>query len=448
MFVQDELSKYIKSHPKSQKRWENAVKALAGGVSHNIRNLGLPTIGAFPPFICSAKNATVTDIDGITYDDYWGAHYAMITGYSNPAIQSLVTEQLERGWHLGTVLEDQVLLAEMLIHDNPGIEKVRYTTSGTEATMYATRLARAYTRKKKVIKAKCGWHGYGDPLLYDVSFPFKGKQTRGIFNEEKAKIITVDINNPDVELVINQHSKELAAIIVEPVLGGGGGFPVNPEFLKMLREETERHDIVLIFDEVITGYRFTYGLFQNELNVIPDISTMGKIIGGGFPCGAIGGRLDIIEQANPTLPDRVWVGGGTFSAYPLSMIAGRKLLSILKSSQSDYERINKIGTSLIQDLNRFFETENLPFIITGHKSLLNLHSLTRILDVYDPTTIVNNSDKKKETLTQLAMLNRQITGMHGIGALSFAHTDDQIKHLKQTIEEITPLISKADMSSF
>lgn len=447
MFLKDELSKYLKSHPNSQKRWNNACNALAGGISHNIRNLGLPAIGAFPPFIRSGKDATVTDIDNITYDDYWGAHYAMITGYSNPAIQSSITEQLERGWHLGTVLEDQILLAETLIRDNPGIEHIRYCTSGTEATMYATRLARAFTGKKKVAKAKFGWHGAADTLFYNVKAPLTGKETRGIFNEDKAEIISIDINDPDVSHVIKQHSKELAAVIVEPVLGGGGGFPVDPEFLQMLREETERYDILLIFDEIITGYRFCYGLFQNELKILPDITTMGKIIGGGFPIGAIGGRFDIIEQANPTLPDRVWIGGGTFSGYPLSMLAGMKMLSILQESQLKYERINKLGTTLRESLNSFFEINNLPFIVTGYKSLATLHTLTKKLDDLDPFQIVQFTDKRKESLTQLALLNRRITGMHGIGALSFAHTDRQIEYIQQAIEEVAPLVSQADMES-
>ena len=392
MFFKQELKKYLTTHPKSREMWNNSQNVLAGGVSHNIRNLGLPSIGAFPPFIQSGKDATVTDIDGITYDDYWCAHYANLLGNNNPLIQTLISHELEKGWHLGTVLEDQVKFASMLIQDNPGLEHVRFCTSGTEATMYATRLARAFTGKKKVVKAKFGWHGYGDPLLYNVKAPLTGRETRGIFSSKKAQILSIDINNPNVSEVIKQHSKELAAVIVEPVLGGGGGFPVDPDFLRMLRENTEQYDILLIFDEVITGYRFNYGLFQNDLKILPDITTMGKIISGGFPVGAIGGRFDIIEQANPTLSDRVWIGGGTFSGYPLSMKAGIKILSILRESQSSYIRINRLGETLLKSLNKFFKTENLPFIATGHKSLITLHVLTKTLDIFDPFEIVHFTD--------------------------------------------------------
>jgi glutamate-1-semialdehyde 2,1-aminomutase len=447
MFLKEELKNYLTTHPKSREMWNNSQKVLAGGVSHNIRNLGLPSIGAFPPFIQSGRDATVTDVDGITYDDYWGAHYANLLGNNNPSIQSLISQELGKGWHLGTVLEDQVRLADTLIRDNPGLEHVRFCTSGTEATMYATRLARAFTGKKKVVKAKFGWHGAADTLFYNVRAPLTGRETRGIFDEEKAKILSVDINDPSVSEVIKQHSKELAAVIVEPILGGGGGFPVNPDFLRMLREETQQHDILLIFDEVITGYRFSYGLFQNELKILPDITTMGKIIGGGFPVGAVGGRFDIIEQANPTLPDRVWIGGGTFSGYPLSMKAGIEILSILRDSQSSYLRINRLGTSLLKSLNLFFDTEDLPFVATGYKSLITLHVLTRTLDRYDPFEIVHFTDKKKEALTQLALLNRKITGMHGIGALSFAHKNEQIEYITNTIKEIAPLVFQTDMGN-
>ncbi len=442
MFLQEELTKYITSHPNSKAMWDRSNKVLAGGVSHNIRNLNLPLIGAYPPFIQKGYGATVTDIDNNTYDDYWGAHYAMITGYSNPTIQKKVEAQLMNSWHLGTVLEHQVLMAERLINDNKSLEHVRFCTSGTEAAMYATRLARAFTGKKKVAKAKFGWHGAADTLFYDVRAPLTGKETRGILDDTEAGVISIDINSQTAVETINQHKEELAAVIVEPVLGGGGGFPVERDFLKLLREETEQQNIILIFDEIITGYRFCNSLYQNEIGVLPDLTTMGKIIGGGFPIGAIGGRHEIVEQANPTISDRVWIGGGTFSSFPLSMIAGLEMLNILKTSAEQYQRVNKLGTSLITDLNKFFKEKQLSYLATGHKSLVTLHSLSKLLDKPDPVDIVHFSDKKKETLTQLALLNRHITGMHGIGALSFAHTEKQIQYLQQAIMTITPQISK------
>ncbi|MHA2096118.1 MAG: aspartate aminotransferase family protein, partial [Candidatus Hodarchaeales archaeon] len=428
------------SHPKSKIMWDRSNNVLAGGISHNIRNLNLPLIGAFPPFIQEGHGATVKDIDDNSYDDYWGAHYTMVTGYSNPTIQKKIEHQLAHTWHLGTVLEHQVLMAERLISDNKSVEHVRFCTSGTEAAMYAIRLARAFTGKKKVAKAKFGWHGAADTLFYDVRVPLTGKETRGILDDKEAGVISIDINDQTAVELVNKHKEDLAAVIVEPVLGGGGGFPVEPDFLKLLREETEKHNIVLIFDEIITGYRFCNSLYQNELGVLPDLTTMGKIIGGGFPIGAVGGRHDIVEQANPTIPDPVMIGGGTFSSFPLTMIAGLEMLNILKTSSTQYQRINKLGTSLIIDLNRFFEEEHLSYIATGHKSLVTLHSLSKRLENPDPAEIVHFGDKKKEALTQLALLNRHITGMHGIGALSFAHTEEQLQYLQQVIETITPKI--------
>jgi glutamate-1-semialdehyde 2,1-aminomutase len=448
LFIKEEIEQYKRNHPESEAMWKRSLKSLAGGVSHNIRNLGLPAIGLFPPFIQSGVEATVTDIDSIIYDDYWGSHYAMIAGYSNPRIKEKIESQVENGWHLGTVSNHQVFLAELLSSQNSSIDQVRFCTSGTEAAMYATRLARAFTGKKKVAKAKFGWHGAADTLFYNVRAPLTGKETRGIPNEEKAGILSIDINNPDVSSLIRKNAEDLAAIIVEPVLGGGGGFPVDPDFLRMLREETEQRDILLIFDEIITGYRFSNGLYQNDLNIYPDLTTMGKIIGGGFPIGAVGGAYDVIEQANPSIPDRVWIGGGTFSGYPLSMIAGCEMLSILKESSSDYDKINKMGTDLLNSLNTFFRENKLKFIATGHKSLITVHTLSKRIEGQNPIEIVEFSDKKKEALTQLSLLNRKITGMHGIGALCFAHQNKQIQYLKEIIEEVAPIISEANLDNF
>ncbi|MHA2327231.1 MAG: aspartate aminotransferase family protein, partial [Candidatus Hodarchaeales archaeon] len=423
MFLKEELEIYIRKRLKSEKLWQRSIKSLPGGVSHNIRNLGLPSIGAFPIFIHSANGAHLVDVDNIEYVDFWSGHYSMILGHKHPKIQRTLNETLENGWHVGTTIENQVKLAETLIQDNSGIEKVRFCTSGSEATMYATRLARAFTGKRLIAKAQMGWHGYSDTLLYDVKAPLSGKEGPGILPEDQAGILSFEINSDVIFDLIRERDRDLAAIIIEPFLGGGGGFPVDPEFLKMLRDETTKHDILLIFDEVITGYRFNYGLFQNQLNVWPDLTTMGKIVGGGMPIGIVGGRADIVNQADPQATNRVWIGGGTFSANPLSMAAGLKTLEILKSSSDDYHRINEAGTKLLTDLNKFFEEEELRLVATGLKSLIMLHVLTKVVKDPDPHQIVKFTNKKQETLATLALLNRYFTGMHGIGALSFAHTN-------------------------
>ncbi|TFG24956.1 MAG: aminotransferase class III-fold pyridoxal phosphate-dependent enzyme, partial [Promethearchaeota archaeon] len=324
MFIKKELKQYIESRPKSKKEWEKAIRVLPGGISHNIRTFELNRIGAFPPIIKSAKGAYITDIDNNKYIDCWMGHFAMIIGHNHPEVLIAIKQQLERGWHLGVLTDLQINLAEMIINDNPGIEMLRFCTSGTEATMYATRLARAYTNRKLIAKALLGWHGANDTLYYGVGTLNKDQIPPGLRPPTDAGILTYEINTNEIFDLIASHSKDLAAVILEPMLGGGGGFRADLEFLKRLREETEKHGILLIFDEVITGYRFRNSLFQNELKIIPDLTTMGKIIGGGLPIGAIGGRKDIIERSRPLSENQILIGGGTFSGYPLSMAAGMK----------------------------------------------------------------------------------------------------------------------------
>jgi len=445
-FFKEELKKYLQARPKTQSLWNRSVQALAGGVSHNIRSLGLPSIGAFPIFIKSTDGAYIVDVDDIKYTDFWQGHFAMILGHHHPEIQEVLKEKLTNGWHHGWQTEGQVKLAETLIHDNPSIEKVRFCTSGTESTMYAIRLARAFTGKRLILKAKMGWHGPNDTLLYNVKAPFTGEESPGILPEEQAAVITFNPYDYDAtKKLIQIHAENLAAVILEPVLGGGGGFTVDIEFLKLLREETEKKDILLVFDEIITGYRFNYGLYQNLIKILPDITTMGKIIGGGMPIGLVGGQDEIIEQANPQLKNRVWIGGGTFSANPLSMAAGLKTLKLLKNKNEEYKRINQAGMELQKKLNKFFSEEKLNFMATGYNSILFLHVTTKFLETPHPNEIVKLTDDLKESYTSLALLNRNITGMHGVGALSLVHTSKHIQKLQEAIMEIAPPISNAQV---
>jgi len=442
MFVKEELKTFQKKRPKSKKLWQKALKVLPGGISHNIRTFGLPLIEGFPIFINSGNGPYLIDIDGNEYIDCWNGHFAMILGHNPPEIRKVIKDNLSNGWHFGTNTEYQVNLAEMIIQFNPGIEKIRFCVTGTEATMYASRLARAFTKRRLIAKAKLGWHGSNDTLYYDVGGMINGVNPPGILEAEDSGILSFEINNENTFDLIKKNKDKLAAIIIEPILGGGGGFPVELEFLKKLREETERYGILLIFDEVITGYRFTNALFQNKINIIPDLTTMGKIIGGGMPIGAVGGRRDIIEQSSPEIENQVLIGGGTFSGYPLSMIAGHKTLEILNESSQDYERINDEGSNLLKNLNQFFNDEKLPIVAIGHQSIIMLHVLSRIIDQPSMKDIIQFKDKKREALLQLALFNRNISGLHGLGSISMAHTHDNIIQLQKILEEIANPVSK------
>jgi glutamate-1-semialdehyde 2,1-aminomutase len=447
MFLKNELENFIQNRPNSRRDWEKAKKVLPGGISHNIRTFGLHSIGAFPPIIKSAKGAYLTDVDNIRYVDCWMGHFAMILGHDSHEVQKAVKEQLDHGWHLGTITEFQIKLAEMIINDNPGVEMVRFCSSGTEATMYATRLARAYTKKRFILKALLGWHGANDTLYYGVGSLNRENYSPGLCSSEEAGILTYELNTEEVFDLIKKHSKDIAAVILEPMLGGGGGFRADLEYLKRLREETEKNDILLIFDEVITGYRFLYSLFQNELKVLPDLTTMGKIIGGGLPIGAIGGRRDIIERSSPLSENQVLIGGGTFSGYPISMIAGIKTLEILKRSEGEYERIDKLGTNLKNSLNKFFQESKSSIVATGYKSIVMLHTLSRFIENPNMREMIENGDKLREALLHLCLFNRKVLGLHGLGSLSMAHTPTDVKKIQDAIEDIANPITNYNFNS-
>jgi glutamate-1-semialdehyde 2,1-aminomutase len=441
MFLREELDRYYSNRPKSSEIWEKAVKVLPGGISHNIRTFGLPTIGAFPLFIKAGNGSHVIDVDDNDYIDCWLGHFAMILGHNHPKVREVLKEYSSFGWHFGTNTEYQVNLAELIINNNPGIEKMRFCTSGTEATMYAIRLSRAFTKRKLVAKAVLGWHGANDTLYYGVGNYDTRAHPPGLPSAEDAGIRTFEVNNEQTFEMIKHNRRDLAAVILEPILGGGGGFRANLEFLKKLKEETEKNDILLIFDEVITGYRFSNSLFQNELKVIPDLTTMGKIIGGGLPIGAIGGRNDILERSSPQEENQILIGGGTFSGYPLSMIAGLKTLEILKDSHQQYERINQIGNDLIKSLNQYFIDNKLPFLVRGYKSLVMIHALSHFLESPTMREISMNNDKIREAILHLALFNRKVMGLHGLGAISMAHSDGDISQIETVIEEIALPVS-------
>ncbi len=442
MYIKEEIRTFQKKRPKSKELWKKALEVLPGGISHNIRTFGLSLIGTFPIFISSASGPYLTDIDDNKYIDCWNGHFAMILGHNPPEVQNVIKEHLAYGWHFGTNTEHQVKLAETIIRDNPGIEKIRFCTSGTEATMYASRLARAFTKRKIIGKAQMGWHGANDTLYYDVGGIFMGEGPPGLPNAKDAGIITFEINSDKTFDLIRKNSDKLAAIILEPILGGGGGFPADIEFLKRLREETEKYDILLIFDEVITGYRFIDALFQTEMNIIPDLTTMGKIIGGGMPIGAIGGLKEILEQSSPEVENQVLIGGGTFSGYPLSMIAGLKTLEILKNSRKEYSRINQEGEQLLKNLNQYCTEEKLPIIAKGYKSMVMLHALSKWIENPSIREIIDYKDKKREALIQLSLFNRNVSGLHGLGSISMAHSHKHIIQIQEAVKEIAKPISK------
>jgi glutamate-1-semialdehyde 2,1-aminomutase len=284
-----------------------------------------------------------------------------------------VEHQLENGTMYGTSHELEIALAEQVKRMIPKMEMIRFTNSGTEANMYAIRLARAFTGKSKIAKFEGGWHGGYDALHVGVKYPFDVPESAGLTTGALQDTILLPYN--DLDGVKNRlKNVEVASITIEPVLGSGGGVPADGEFLKGLREFCDDRGFLLIFDEVITGFRLAPGGGQQFFGVIPDISVFGKILGGGFPVGAFAGQTKIMERINSQVYERPEYSfhGGTFTANPITMTAGLATLKILEDGTLIH-RLNKVGQRIRERLTHIFESNGFDVQVTGTGSLFNVH---------------------------------------------------------------------------
>ncbi len=431
---------YVQRRPSSKVLWERAQGVMAGGVSHNIR-----LVHPYPFFVKGARGAWIEDIDGNRYLDFWMGHYAHILGHRPPFVaNALSSAVLQRGYHFGLVNSEEVELAELICRLVPCAQRVRFCTSGTEATMYAVRLARAATGRRVILKAMGGWHGANTDLCFGIHPPFQGADSQGLLPEAHRGIRLFPFNDEEeTRRIIRDTGEELAGVIVEPVMGVGGFVAAETGFLQMLREETERLGAVLIFDEVISGFRVDLGGAQGLFGIIPDLVTLGKVIGGGFPAGAIAGKRELMELARPGGP--VLIGGGTFSCNPLSMLAGLLTLRFLERNAGWlYPHLNQRGEELRREVERAGREHGLPVRCTGTGSLFMTHLLK---DPEEKGPL--NSPQKIEELTQgewrdttlrLAMLVNGVHLLHGGGAISLAHGEKEllffIDALHQALEDL------------
>ncbi len=385
------------------------------------------------------EGSHIWDVDGNEYIDWWMTHFAKILGHAHPSVIAAIREQLENGVHLGALNEAQVELAELLRRAIPLLEKMRFCTTGAEATMYATRLARLYTGRHLVAKARGGWHGGNDSLVYHLKYPFT--------DEPIFAGLSFDFNDSDsVTELFREHGEELAAVIVEPVLGAGGGLPPERDFLRHLREQCDAHGSVLIFDEIITGFRLCYGSAGVELfGVRPDLMTLGKIVGGGMPIGIYGGREEIMRLAEPGAKGGRWVGGGTFSSHPLSMAAGVAVIRELERLKNDYRRLNTTGDTFRRNINTYFSDEGIKALSTGTGSIAFVNWLRH--DIEPPLTATKlgeAADHKRLDLFQSLLFEQGVFGFHGLGAISFAHTKEDISRTLDVAREVAPIVQAYD----
>jgi glutamate-1-semialdehyde 2,1-aminomutase len=359
---------------KSLEFFNRAAALLPGGTTYQIR-----FFKPYPIYVTRAKGVNVWDVDGNQYVDYWMGHGAHIMGHSPDFVVKAVNEAALNGTHLGYPNTLEVEYAELLTKVIPNAEMVRFSNSGTEANMYAVRLARAYTGRKYIVKVEGGWHGGYDALHVGVNPPFEGPESLGLPEEYIKYTLVVPYNDLNaLERALSSH--DVAAVIIEPVPGSGGCIEPQPNYLRGVRELTMRYGSLLIFDEVITGFRLALGGGQEYFNVKADIVTLGKIIGGGYPgAGAIASTSEIMELLNqvkrPNARARSF-HGGTFTGNVITLTAGYTMINYLRRNRSIYDQFNELWDWTRRRINEVCEGHDRLCWATGVGSMIGIHFTT------------------------------------------------------------------------
>lgn len=346
---------------KSEQLFEKAQKVIPGGVNSPVR--AFKGVGGTPVFIEKAEGAYITDSDGKRYIDYVGSWGPMVLGHNHPAIIDAVLKAVPNGLSFGAPTESEITLAELVCKLVPSIELVRMVSSGTEATMSAIRLARGYTGRDKIIKFEGCYHGHSDSLLVKAgsgALTLGQPSGPGVPADFAKHTITCTYNDLDsVKQAFEQYPTEIACLIVEPVAGNMNCVPPKEGFLQSLRELCDQYGTVFIIDEVMTGFRVSLGGAQAYYDVKPDLTTLGKIIGGGMPVGAFGGKREIMEAIAPTGPV---YQAGTLSGNPIAMAAGLACLTELSKAGNEEKLAEKTKT-LAEGLKALAAKHNVPFVV-------------------------------------------------------------------------------------
>ena len=429
--MKQNLDAYKKKTRRSAELFKKSKKYHINGVHHNIR--------FFEPYPFVTKSSTgkfLIDVDSNKYVDYWMGHWSLILGHSPKNVLSHTKKQLNNGWMYGTVSKNSIDLSERISKAVPVAEKIRYVTTGTEATMYSVRLARTATKRKTIAKIDGGWHGYTTDLLKTINWPFRKSESGGLTDEKH--IVSLPYNDLENSIrVLKSIKNDLAAVIIEPVLGGGGCIPATKEYLIGIEEFCRKNNSLFILDEIVTGFRFRYGCIYNKMNLDPDIVTLGKIVGGGFPIGVICGKDEFMKYADTSTlskSSRAYIGGGTFSANPLTMMAGNTTLSKLKNNGNMfYRKLNNLGTETRKMLDKKFDGR---VITTGIGSLFMTHFLKdTIYEIKNATDAAKCNTKKLHDYHFHMIANDGIFFLPGkLGALSSVHTKSDITAMAKSTD--------------
>jgi glutamate-1-semialdehyde 2,1-aminomutase len=423
--------------PKSLAIWQKNRTAMPAGVGSLFR-LADP----FPTVVKRAKGARLWDADDNEYLDYMLGFSVMILGNAPEEVEEAIREALPRGTHYGQCHEHEYEFAKLFCDMVPGVDKVTFCNSGTEATMYALRLARATTGRPLVAKFEGGYHGTHDLLA--ASFG-RRKPTPDLFgpDEDPATVpespglaegawkdtIVLPYNHPAAFDKIRRHADRLAAVIVEPVLGAGGTIPANRDFLAELRRITQEIGAFLIFDEIITGFRLAPGGAQEFFGVIPDVGTYGKVAGGGLPLGAVGGTAEAMRLMEYDVEPGSILMAGTFNGNPLVTAAGTAVLRRLGQDPEIYTRMNAMGDRFRMEINHFAQERDYPATAVGVGSMFWMHT------THGPVRNIRDAHQGNPAASAGLRLLYRRNGLHissNHGFISAAHTDEDITHLIDT----------------
>jgi glutamate-1-semialdehyde 2,1-aminomutase len=410
---------------KSEEMMVTAKRYIPGGVNSPVRSF--KSVGGTPPFIERGKGSRIYDIDGNEYIDYVASWGPLILGHAHPEVISAIKEVSEKGTSFGAPTALEVDMARLVCNAFPSIDLVRFVNSGTEAVMSAIRLARGFTKRNKIIKCDGCYHGHSDNLLIQAG---SGAATLGVPDSAGVprdfvkNTISLPYNNLEAFKGVLDKEKDIACLIVEPIAGNMGVIPPEKGFLEGLRKLTEEHGILLIFDEVITGFRVSSGGAQKLYGVTPDLTCLGKIVGGGLPVGAYGGKEEIMKEISPLGPV---YQAGTLSGNPLAITAGLTTLKILLRDEKAYQELDEKAETLCRGMEENAEKAGVPAFLTRVGSMFCMFFTgERVVD-YETA---RKSDTEKFSRYFHAMLKQGIniaSSQFEAGFISTAHSYDDIE---------------------
>ena len=444
--IQSIMDRYLSRTTLSRVHNDNAKKVLPGGDTRTS-----VFFSPYPTYIEGGEGCTVYDVDRNRYLDFHNNFTSLIHGHGDPAVVEAVQTQVSKGTLFGSPTSCQHELAAILCERIPSVERVRFCNSGTEATMMALRLARAYTGKDVILKMDGGYHGTHDYAEINISasadtgvMPYLHKESKGVPDCILDTMMVVPFNNLDAaEETLSTYNHQIAGIIVEPIMNAGGLVVARDGFLPGLRKLADKYGVLLIFDEVVT-FRLSLGGWQLLENVMPDITTLGKIIGGGFPVGAISGKAEIMELFNPARADKL-KHSGTFNGNSITMVAG--IATLKHYGQSEIDRINKLGERLRQGIREAFRADDLKVNVTGCGSLAYIHWTSEEIITAGDAARAAKAAGQLLTLLHLGLLNQGIWVPHR-GELAVStpmketEIDQAIASLREVLQILKPIVEE------